>query len=105
MTTTTPPTIRDMAHDALRVLGFAFRREDGSGKQPEEKDLTFAGLMGMIDPPRTEAQEAIKLCHTAGIRPVMITGDHPATAKAIAGQLGLLSNKSRVLTGAELQDM
>jgi Ca2+-transporting ATPase len=62
-------------------------------------------MMGMIDPPRTEAQEAIKLCRTAGIRPVMITGDHPATAKAIAEQLGLLEGKSRVLTGAELQDL
>jgi Ca2+-transporting ATPase len=93
-----------MANDALRVLGFAFRGEDGNGK-PEEKELTFAGLMGMIDPPRTEAKEAIGLCHTAGIRPVMITGDHPATAKAIAEQLGLLDDKSRVLTGAELQDL
>jgi P-type Ca2+ transporter type 2C len=94
-----------MANDALRVLGLAFRHEESGGKQPEEKELTFAGLMGMIDPPRTEAKEAIGLCHTAGIRPVMITGDHPATAKAIAQQLGLLNDKSRVLTGAELQDL
>jgi Ca2+-transporting ATPase len=95
-----------MASDALRVLGFAFGRHDGQSQElPEEKNLTFAGLMGMIDPPRSEAQEAIKLCRTAGIRPVMITGDHPATARAIAEQLGLLEGKTRVLTGAELQDL
>jgi Ca2+-transporting ATPase len=94
------------AQAALRVLGFAFRQQAGDKQElPEEKELTFAGLMGMIDPPRTEAKEAISLCHTAGIRPVMITGDHPATAKAIAEQLGLLNDESRVLTGAELQEL
>lgn len=96
----------DLAKEALRVLGFAFHRQEGNPQElPKEQDLTFAGLMGMIDPPRAEAQEAIKLCRAAGIRPVMITGDHPATARAIAEQLGLLVGKSRVLTGAELQDL
>lgn len=95
-----------LAHEALRVLGFAVDRQQGDSQQlPEEKNLTFAGLMGMIDPPRSEAQEAIKLCRTAGIRPVMITGDHPATARAIAEQLGLLAGSGIVLTGAELQDL
>lgn len=95
-----------LANEALRVLGFAFHSQQGRSQSlPTEKSLTFAGLIGMIDPPRTEALEAIKLCRTAGIRPVMITGDHPATARAIAEQLGLLDADSRVLTGAELQDL
>lgn len=70
-----------------------------------EKDLRFAGLAGMIDPPRDEVRQAIMDCHTAGITPVMITGDHPATANAIAGNLGILTETKHSITGRELQQM
>lgn len=94
------------AGEALRVLAFAYREYD---KLPQainsdsiENDLIFIGLMGMIDPARVEAFEAIKVCKTAGIKPVMITGDHRDTAVAIAKDLGLMTEGSGVLTGAEL---
>jgi Ca2+-transporting ATPase len=67
-----------------------------------ESELIFLGLVGMIDPPRPEANEAVKLCKTAGITPVMVTGDHPATARAIALRLGILGEGGKVLTGQEL---
>ena len=67
--------------------------------------MTFLGLAGMIDPPRPEAKAAIAVCAEAGIRPVMITGDHPVTAQAVARELGLLQNGGRVVTGAELEEM
>ena len=66
--------------------------------------MTFLGLVGMIDPPRPEARDAIAVCEQAGIRPVMITGDHPVTAQAVARELGLLQH-GRVVTGAELDAM
>jgi Ca2+-transporting ATPase len=92
-----------MAGNELRVLALAFREgASATDGEPEEKDLTFAGLAGMIDPPRAEAKEAVRTCRTAGIRPVMITGDHPATALAIARELGIASTETEVLTGAEL---
>jgi P-type Ca2+ transporter type 2C len=69
-----------------------------------EHDMVFVGLVGMIDPPRSEAQAAIQQCEQAGIKPVMITGDHPITAEAVARELGLL-NKGRVITGSELEAM
>jgi Ca2+-transporting ATPase len=94
-----------LADQALRVLGFASRRkQDGAGELKEE-DLTFAGLAGIIDPPREEARQAIELCRTAGIRPVMITGDHPATARAIARELGLVAEDGGVLNGQELESL
>ncbi len=96
----------EFAGDALRVLAFTYREYD---KLPEaissdsiEKDLVFIGLMGMIDPARVEAFEAIKTCKEAGIKPVMITGDHKDTAVAIAAELGLMEEHSGVLTGNEL---
>lgn len=97
----------EMASKGQRVLGFAFRKWD---KLPEkltsdhtENDLHFLGFAGLIDPPREEVSGAISLCKTAGIVPVMITGDHPLTAKTIAGRIGLLSNqKELVVTGDEL---
>lgn len=89
-----------MAGDALRVLAVARRRADTVVEA--ERELTFLGLIGMIDPPRPEARAAIETCVQAGIKPVMITGDHPLTAQAVARELGLL-NHGRVVTGAELE--
>ena len=95
-----------MADDGLRVLGIAMRRwkDMPSSATPEEveKDLTFVGLVGLMDPPRPEAEEAIGLCKSAGIRPVMITGDHPATALAIARRLGIADGPDDILAGKEL---
>lgn len=97
---------KSMADKALRVLAMAYRDTD---KIPEdmvsenvERDLVFAGLVGMIDPPREEAKEAVRVCKEAGIRPVMITGDHRDTAAAIAKELGIVSDDSCVITGREL---
>lgn len=98
----------DMAKQALRVLAFAYKdSEDADFTNPEEVEngLTFIGLAGMIDPPRPEAQEAIRLCRKAGIRPVMITGDHKTTAVAIAEQIGILTPDMRAVTGADLEAM
>lgn len=95
-----------MAGKALRVLGFAYRElkefpaELSSDKL--EEGLTFVGLVGMIDPPRQEVKEAVRICKDAGIRPVMITGDHKLTAVAIAKELGIQIDDSAVITGAEL---
>jgi len=98
-----------LADEALRTLGVAFRRLDedlpGGNGQVEpaaEQELIFAGLIGMIDPPRTEAAEAVARAKRAGIRPLMITGDHPRTASVIAKELGI-STDGRVMTGAELE--
>lgn len=97
-----------MAEDALRVLGFGFKLVDKKIKEIKIEDvegLTFLGLQGMIDPPREEAIEAIKTAKKAGIRTVMITGDHANTAKAIAQQLGIGLNEERVVTGKEISRM
>lgn len=93
-------TAQRMASDALRVIGVAAK--SGATRETAERDMTFLGLIGMIDPPRAEAREAIRVCEEAGIKPVMITGDHPVTAQAIARELGLLKD-GRVVTGAELE--
>ena len=92
-----------MAAAGLRVIGCAERTTaDGRLSQDEaESDLTFGGLVGFADPPRPEAHEAIAACRLAGIRPIMVTGDHPHTARAIARQVGL-DGDGRVLSGAEL---
>ena len=100
----------EMAARALRVLGAARRTLASDRTQPDspdhiEHDLVFVGLCGMQDPPRPEAKEAIAKCRTAGIRVVMITGDHPATARAIADELGLSDASSLVLTGRDLVAM
>jgi len=94
-------TARQMAQEALRVLAVATKPQ--ASRENAESEMTFLGLMGMIDPPRPEAREAIRKCEQAGIKPVMITGDHPLTAQAIARELGLLRN-GRVVTGAELEE-
>jgi Ca2+-transporting ATPase len=96
-----------MSADGLRVLAIGMRKWDElpDDVSPEhvEVGLTFLGLVGMMDPPREEVKGAVALCKTAGIRPVMITGDHPLTAKAIAERLGILENDSRtIITGKEL---
>ncbi|HEY9076282.1 MAG TPA: cation-translocating P-type ATPase [Anaerolineaceae bacterium] len=92
-----------MAEEALRVLAIALKADVTIATA--EQGMTFLGLAGMIDPPRPEAKHAIALCAEAGIRPVMITGDHPVTAQAIARELGLLNDGRRVVTGADLEDM
>ncbi|MDQ7837929.1 MAG: cation-translocating P-type ATPase [Thermodesulfobacteriota bacterium] len=99
-----------MAADGLRVLGMAMREWDSLPEDlsPEsvETGLTILGLIGMMDPPREEAREAVALCKTAGIRPVMITGDHPLTAKAIAKRLGIIEDGSKaIITGRELEKL
>jgi Ca2+-transporting ATPase len=91
---------RTMASQALRVLAIAMRTDATPGNA--EHGMVFLGLVGMIDPPRPEVKEAIRICEAAGIKPVMITGDHPLTARAIAQDLGMLK-RDRVVTGAELE--
>lgn len=91
-----------MASEALRVLALA-RRPDAT-LESAEHEMTFLGLVGMIDPPRSEARDAVRTCELAGIRPVMITGDHPLTARAIAHELRMLDG-GRLVTGAELEAM
>ncbi len=97
-----------MATDALRVLALAYKRlPPGKSHKEEtlESNLVFIGLMGMIDPPREEAKAAVKVCARAGIRVVMITGDHRDTAVAVAKELGLLGKGALVVTGEELDRM
>ncbi len=99
----------EMAGRALRVLGAACKIYDtlptDTDPQRLETDLTFIGLCGMIDPVRPEVKEAITSCGKAGIRPIMITGDHKDTAVAIAKELGILQDASQAVTGAELSEM
>ena len=95
-----------MAKDALRVLGFAYKELDYKpAKEELEKDLCFVGMYGIIDPPRVEAKAAVEKCKSAGIKTVMITGDHKVTATAIAKELGILENESEAITGADLNKM
>ncbi len=98
-----------MAKQALRVLAFAYKIIDHKPTEQEikniENELTFIGLIGMIDPPREEAKEAVAKCKSAGIKAVMITGDHKITATAIAKDLGILQDESEAITGAELEEM
>ena len=92
----------------IRLLGFAKKSVSSLPKNEQEnveEDLTFLGIAGMIDPPRKEAHEAIKLCHTAGIRVIMITGDHKLTAIAIAKDLGIYKDGDLAIDGTELQKM
>ncbi len=97
---------QEMAEDALRVLGLAYKRlTDTAGPTDGvEQDMVFVGLAGMIDPPREEVKEAVKLCDQAGIKSVMITGDHKLTAVAIAKELGILK-EGVALTGAEIDNL
>ncbi|MFA6056412.1 MAG: cation-translocating P-type ATPase [Thermodesulfovibrionales bacterium] len=99
-----------MAADGLRVLCVGIRMWDNLPEEifpgSVETGLTILGLAGMMDPPREEAKEAVSMCKEAGIIPVMITGDHPITAKAIAGRLGIIGDDSKaIITGRELQQL
>lgn len=94
----------EMAGRALRVLACAYQPDVAVGVI-EERDLIFTGLFGMIDPPRDEVKAAVVRCREAGIRPVMITGDHPATAAAIARELGIATESDIVTTGHELDSL
>jgi len=104
-------TNEKLASDALRVLGIAYKKLPSDLKEFEfheetiESNLVFVGLEGMIDPPREEAAEANKKCELAGIKTVMITGDHKLTATAIAKEIGMFRGNSLVLTGAELDGL
>ena len=99
----------NMARNALRVLAMGYKYLDhepiGDEVLDLERDLTFVGMCGMIDPPREEAKHAVQKCKEAGIKTVMITGDHKITATAIAKQLGILENEDEAITGAELAKM
>lgn len=99
----------EMAREALRVLGCAYKEIDHIPSKEEmttiEDGLIFVGMVGMIDPPREEAKIAVEKCKTAGIKVVMITGDHKITATAIAKKLGILENEDEAITGAELEQM
>jgi P-type Ca2+ transporter type 2C len=90
---------QSMAQDALRVLAVAYK--PAATLEDAEGEMIFSGLFGMIDPPRPEVKAAIGTCRQAGIRPIMITGDHPTTATAVARELGLLNNNANVITGAQ----
>jgi len=106
-----------LAADGLRVIGIAVREweslPDDISPENVEKGLTIIGLVGMMDPPRLEVEEAVRLCKEAGIKPVMITGDHPLTAKAIAKRIGILDSQEsdrqktafRIITGRELDKL
>ena len=98
----------NLSEQALRVLGFAKRKLDSIPEEDDENvefDMTFLGVVGMIDPPRKEVIAAIKTCHEAGIRVVMITGDHKVTAMAIARQLGIFREGNTVIAGDEFDAM
>ncbi len=99
----------EMSENALRVLAVGCKEIDSVPENPTsadlEKDLIFMGLVGMIDPPRTEAKAAVAVCRKAGIKPVMITGDHVVTASAIARELGILQDGDKAITGSQLDQM
>ena len=98
----------ELAQKGMRVLGVALRglesAPNNTAVETLEHDLVFVGMLGIIDPPRAEVKVAIQICQTAGIRPLMITGDHPLTAREIAQQLGIGAN-GRLLTGQELDKL
>ena len=99
-----------MAKNALRVLAFGYKKikklpESKEEIEKLESNLIFVGMVGMIDPPREEAKKAVEKCKSAGIKTVMITGDHKITATAIAKHLGILENEDEAITGSELENM
>lgn len=96
----------EMASNALRVLAFAYKEiSSNENKEKWESNLVFVGLVGMIDPPRPEVKEAIEKCKIAGIRPVMITGDHKVTAFAIAKEVGIAARPDEVMLGVEMDKL
>ncbi len=102
-------SVKSLGSQGIRVLGLGVRGLDQVPEslepKPVEQQLVFVGLVGMIDPPRPEAREAVAQCRTAGIRTIMITGDHPDTARTIAAELGMTERDGRVITGLELDRM
>ena len=98
---------REFSQEGLRVLAFARKTFDSQVKLTvdDEKDLTFVGLVAMIDPPREESKQAVADCIRAGIKPVMITGDHKITASAIAKQIGIMNENSHAIEGVEIEKM
>ncbi|MGD6852455.1 MAG: cation-translocating P-type ATPase [Candidatus Bathyarchaeia archaeon] len=92
-----------MAHTGERLLAFGYHRLVPDAKEGLEQDIVLVGVIGFIDPPRPEVRDAIRTCQQAGIRVIMVTGDHPETAQTVAGQVGI--NNSKVLTGAEIAAM
>ncbi len=99
--------VKCLSKDALRILGFAYKKIDYIPKnikelEEEEKDLSFAGILGMIDPPRKSVKKSVLLCKKAGIRPIMITGDSIDTATAIAKNVGIITNDNEAIIGSEL---
>lgn len=97
---------KKMGENSLRVIGLAYKNYDVfSQDKVSETDLIFLGLVGLIDPPRPEVYNAINKCHQAGLKPIMITGDHSETAFAIAKQVGIATKKSQVLTGEDINLM
>ena len=99
--------VKDLSKKALRTLGFAYKKLDYIPKdikklEKEEYNLSFAGILGMIDPPRESVNESVALCKNAGIRPIMITGDSIDTATAIAEEVGIISNDDEAILGSEL---
>jgi len=101
---------QEMAEKGMRVIAYAIKTIQKENvddiKMIKEEHLAFVGLTGLVDPPREEAKQAVKECLTAGIVPVMITGDHPATAHAIAAELGIVKNENdRIITGRELDNL
>ena len=98
---------KHFSENGLRVLAFAFKtleQEQGLTLN-DENDLTFLGLISMMDPPRVESKDAVAECIKAGIKPIMITGDHKVTAAAIAKRIGILENMSEACEGAVIEDM
>ena len=100
---------KEMAQNALRVLAMGYKKLDHEPSEEEmktiEQGLTYVGMVGMIDPPREEVKDAVEKCKRAGIKTVMITGDHKITAIAIAKALGILENDNEAITGSELEQM
>lgn len=94
-----------MAKNALRVLGVAVKKDNLTDKETLESDLIFVGLVGMIDPPRPEVKKAVATCIKAGMRPIMITGDHLVTASAIAKEIGILRDGDKVMLGADIDKL
>ena len=99
--------VKYFSKNALRILGFAYKKLDYIPKdikelEKEENDLSFAGILGMIDPPRESVKKSVELCKNAGIRPIMITGDSIDTATAIAKNVGIIGNDNEAILGSEL---
>jgi P-type Ca2+ transporter type 2C len=100
-------SIEELGAQALRTLGIAYRAlgRDAAAGEDVEQALVFLGVVGMIDPPRPEARDSVAKAKTAGVRPIMITGDHPVTAAAIATELGISARGARAITGSQLEKM